>query len=83
MAKETAWKWIDDHNDQLTEISDKVWGYAEYGLCEDKSSRLIADTLKKHGFKVKLGVAGMPTAILAEYGKGKPVITTQGEYDAL
>ncbi len=83
MVKETAWKWIDDHRDQLTEISDEIWGYAEYGLCEDKSSRLIADMLKKHGFKVQLGVAGMPTAILAEYGKGKPVIATQGEYDAL
>jgi len=83
MVKETAWKWIDDHRDHLTEISDEIWGYAEYGLCEDKSSRLIADELKKHGFKVKLGVAGMPTAIFAEWGNGKPVIAAQGEYDAL
>jgi aminobenzoyl-glutamate utilization protein B len=83
MVKETAWKWIDDHRDRLNEISDEIWGYAEYGLCEDKSSRLIADTLSKHGFEVKLGVAGMPTAIYAEWGKGKPVIATQGEYDAL
>jgi len=83
MVKETAWKWIDDHRDQLTEICDTIWGYAEYGLCEDKSSRLIADTLSKNGFKVKLGVAGMPTAILAEWGEGRPIIATQGEYDAL
>ncbi len=83
MVKETAWKWIDDHRDRLTEMSDEIWGYVEYGLCEDRSSRLIADELKKHGFEVKLGVAGMPTAISAEWGKGVPVIAAQGEYDAL
>ncbi len=81
--KETAWKWIDDNQDQLISISDEIWGYAEYGLCEDKSSKLLADTLKQHGFKVKHGVAKMPTAILAEKGEGKPIIAVMGEYDAL
>ncbi|MBN2335483.1 amidohydrolase, partial [Candidatus Bathyarchaeota archaeon] len=81
--KETAWKWIDENHDYLTGISDKIWGYAEYGLCETKSSKLHADALREHGFKVQHGVAGMPTAILAEKGKGKPVIAVMGEYDAL
>jgi len=81
--KETAWKWIDDNHDQLTSISDAIWGYAEYGLCEDKSSKLIAATLKEHGFKVQQGVAKMPTAILAEKGEGRPIIAVMGEYDAL
>ncbi|MBN2336444.1 amidohydrolase [Candidatus Bathyarchaeota archaeon] len=83
MLKDKAWKWIDEHSGEFTEVADKVWGYAELGLCEDKSSKLIADKLREHGFKVKHGVAGMPTAITAEWGKGKPVIATQGEYDAL
>ncbi len=83
MLKETAWKWIDDNHEQLAKISDDIWGFAEYGLCEDKSSKLIAETLEKHGFKVKLGVAGMPTAFYAEWGSGKPVIGVMGEYDAL
>ena len=83
MVKETSWKWIEDNSDQLISISDEIWGYAEYGLCEDKSSKLLAETIKKHGFKVKHGVAGMPTAILAEKGNGKPIIATMGEYDAL
>jgi aminobenzoyl-glutamate utilization protein B len=83
MIKETAWSWIEDNRDLLTSISDKIWGFAEYGLCEDKSSKLIADTLKKHGFRVQLGIAGMPTAILAEKGEGSPIIATMGEYDAL
>jgi aminobenzoyl-glutamate utilization protein B len=81
--KETAWKWIDNHQDQLTSISDMIWGYAEYGLCEDKSSKLLADTLREHGFKVQQGIAKMPTAILAEKGEGKPIIAVMGEYDAL
>ena len=83
MSKETAWKWIADHKEELTKVSDEVWGFAEYGLLEEKSSRLIASTLERHGFRVKLGVAGMPTAITAEWGSGKPVIGLMGEYDAL
>ena len=83
MLKETAWKWIDDNHNKLTRISDDIWGFAEYGLCEDKSSKLIAETLEKHGFKVKRGVAGMPTALTAEWGSGEPIIGVMGEYDAL
>ena len=83
MSKEKAWGWIDEHLKELIEVSDKIWGYAELGLCEDKSSRLHAEKLRQYGFRVKHGVAGMPTAITAEWGKGKPVIVCQGEYDAL
>jgi aminobenzoyl-glutamate utilization protein B len=81
--KETAWNWIDTNRDKITGVSDKIWEYAEYGLCEDKSSKILADTLRENGFKVKMGVAKMPTAIIAEKGKGKPVIAVMGEYDAL
>jgi aminobenzoyl-glutamate utilization protein B len=83
MLKESAWKWIDANRDRLEKISDDIWGFAEYGLLEEKSSRLIADTLEKHGFRVKLGVSGMPTAITAEWGSSQPVIGVMGEYDAL
>ncbi len=83
MSKEKAWRWIDEHREELIEVSDRIWGYAELGLCEDKSSKLLADKLRQYGFRVKHGVAGMPTAVTAEWGKGKPVIVCQGEYDAL
>jgi len=83
MMKENAWKWIDEHQDELIKVSNEIWSYAEYGLLEEKSSKLIAETLRKHSFKVNLGVAGMPTAITAEWGKGKPIIGFMGEYDAL
>jgi len=83
MSKETAWKWIEDHKLELSKVSDEIWSFAEYGLLEEKSSKLIASTLESYGFRVKLGVAGMPTAITAEWGSGKPIIGLMGEYDAL
>ena len=81
--KEKAWKWIDENKDKIIEISDKIWSYAELGLMEYKSSKLIADELEKHGFNVERGVAEMPTAFVASWGEGHPVIGVMGEYDAL
>ena len=81
--KKTAWNWIDENSKQLAKMSDKIWGYAELGLWETRSSKLIADELEKHGFKLKRGVARMPTAFVAEWGKGQPCIGVQGEFDAL
>jgi aminobenzoyl-glutamate utilization protein B len=64
-------------------ISDAIWSYAELGLQEYKSSKLLADTLEKEGFRVERGLAGMPTCFVATYGRGKPVIGFLGEFDAL
>jgi aminobenzoyl-glutamate utilization protein B len=83
MVKEIAWKWINERRDEFIEISDKIWEYAELGLVETKSSKLIAEKLREHDFRVTHGVAGMPTAIYSEWGSGKPWIGCQGEYDAL
>ncbi len=81
--KKKACKWIDENREEFTEVSDKVWEYAELGLVEHKSAQLHVDTLRGHGFKVEHGVAGMPTAFVATWGEGKPVIGFMGEYDAL
>jgi len=83
MAKETAWGWIDQNQKRIIEVADTIWGYAELGLTETKSSKLLQDELRKHGFKVEAGVAGMPTAFIATWGSGKPVIGIMGEFDAL
>jgi amidohydrolase len=64
-------------------ISDAIWGYAELGLQEFRSSKLLADTLEAAGFRVERGLAGMPTCFVASYGSGKPVIGLLGEFDAL
>ena len=81
--KQTAWKWIDENQKHLSEMADKIWGYAELGLWETRSSKLISDELEKNGFKVRRGIAGMTTAFVAEWGKGQPCIGIQGEFDAL
>jgi aminobenzoyl-glutamate utilization protein B len=64
-------------------ISDSIWQYAELGLQEFRSSKLLADTLEAAGFTVERGLAGMPTCFVATYGSGKPVIGLLGEFDAL
>jgi len=61
----------------------KIWEWAEPGYQETKSAAALADAAEKAGFTVKRGVAGIPTAFTAEFGKGKPVIGILGEYDAL
>ena len=81
--KGTALKWITQNEGHLVEISDKIWGFAELGFQEYKSSGLLADELKRNGFEVKFGVAGIPTAFVATYGSGHPTIGVMGEYDAL
>ena len=61
----------------------EIHSLAELGYLEFKSSGLLADHLEGHGFKVERGVAGMPTAFIARYGSGSPVIGLLAEYDAL
>jgi len=81
--KRFVFDWIEDNEERIIEISDNIWEYAELGLVEYRSSKLLADELEKNGFEVKRGVAGMPTAFVASFGEGKPVIGVLGEYDAL
>jgi aminobenzoyl-glutamate utilization protein B len=82
-GKKIALDWIEENKNKLIDVSDAIWGFAELGLIEHKSSKLLADELEHHDFKVKRGVAGMPTAFVATWGSGKPVIGVMGEYDAL
>lgn len=65
------------------EIALKIWGYAEVGYQETKSSALLQAQLAREGFKVEAGVAGIPTAFVASYGSGHPIIGIMGEFDAL
>ena len=74
---------IDQHAADLSGLSDKVWEYAETALREHKSSKLLADYAESRGFTVTRGVSGMPTAFIARFGSGHPIIGIMGEYDAL
>jgi aminobenzoyl-glutamate utilization protein B len=81
--KQIALDWITQNEKMLIDAHDKIWNWAEVGLQENKTSKLLTDMLEKNGFKVKKGVAGMPSAFVATYGSGKPVIGMMGELDAL
>lgn len=61
----------------------QIWDYAELGYKETKSAALHVQNLKEAGFSVETGVAGIPTAFVATYGSGSPVIGILAEYDAL
>ena len=65
------------------ETAVQIWKWAEPGYQETKSSQLLMKILREEGFLIREGVAEIPTAFTATYGKGKPVIGILGEYDAL
>lgn len=74
---------INDRYEEYSAIAQSIWEYAEVGFKEYKSSNLLKSLLKKEGFSIQDSVAGMPTAFIASFGTGKPVIALLGEYDAL
>ena len=68
---------------EYKDVALQIWSYAEVGYKEVKSSALLQKKLSDNGFDVKAGVAEMPTAFVATYGTGKPVIGILAEFDAL
>ena len=74
---------IDSKFNSYAAIASQIWSFAEVGYQEKQSSALLQAELRKAGFKVEAGVAGIPTAFVAEYGSGKPVIGILAEFDAL
>ena len=82
-AKQQAVASIDRQSAEMAELSDQVWAFAETSLRETRSAALLADYAEAQGFAVERGVAEMPTAFVASYGKGRPIIGIMGEYDAL
>ncbi len=74
---------IDRDQAIYTGVMSKIWEYAEVGFQETQSTALLQERLRQEGFTVQAGVAGMPTAFVASYGRGHPVIGVLAEYDAL
>ncbi|MDR1483067.1 MAG: amidohydrolase [Synergistaceae bacterium] len=74
---------IDAKAGAFTDVSDSIWGYAETRFNLERSAGLLSSVLKREGFGVSRGVAGMDHALVASYGSGSPVIGILAEYDAL
>jgi aminobenzoyl-glutamate utilization protein B len=75
--------WIDEKTSELVALAKEIWNYAEVGLREEKSAAALVAYLKKEGFSVRTGIGHMPTAFVASFGEGKPILGFLGEYDRL
>lgn len=69
--------------DRYGEVAQRIWDLAEVGYQETESSALLRNLLADEGFRIDEGVAGMPTAFVASWGEGSPVVGILAEYDAL
>jgi aminobenzoyl-glutamate utilization protein B len=74
---------VEAHAARFGEVSRLLWEYAEPGYQETRSAALLKEELRKEGFRIRDAVGDIPTAFVAEWGSGKPVIGFMGEYDAL
>ena len=83
LAKQSALTAAGEQAELVERLGKQVWEYAEPAFQEHRSSKLLADTLEAAGFRVRRNVAEMPTAFVAEFGSGKPVVALLAEYDAL
>jgi aminobenzoyl-glutamate utilization protein B len=81
--KATALAAVEALEGDILDISMTLWDYAELALLETQSANYLADFLEAEGFTVERGVAEMPTAFVASFGSGKPIIGVLAEFDAL
>ena len=77
------WRGIDTIKARFIDLSDKVWGMPEVCYTEARSAAEHLAELRHQGFRITEQVAGIPTAVVGEWGEGGPVIAFMGEYDAL
>jgi aminobenzoyl-glutamate utilization protein B len=82
-APETMLDFLEQHADDYAALAQTIWDKAELGYLETESSALLQETLREAGFRVESGVADLPTAFVASYGEGGPVIGLLAEFDAL
>jgi aminobenzoyl-glutamate utilization protein B len=82
-TKKDILNWIEQNQAEYIKMSDEIWENPEIALKEFKASKMQADYLETRGFQITWGSGGLPTAFIAEWGKGKPILGILGEYDAL
>jgi aminobenzoyl-glutamate utilization protein B len=82
-SQKTALDTVTRLEEELKQINHAIWEFAEIGLQERQSSELLVTKLRSEGFEIRSGVSGMPTAFVASYGTGHPIIGILAEYDAL
>ncbi len=82
-VQEKIQHYLDMEDEKLAYLAKEIWDHPEIGLQETFAANLLADELAQAGFTIERGVGQMPTAFVASWGEGKPIIGLLGEYDAL
>lgn len=82
-VKEFIKEWNRSNTQAYYDVADELWENPELSMQEYESSAALVKLLRENGFDVEYGVADMPTAFIASYGSGEPVIGINAEYDAL
>ncbi len=82
-VRQAGLDWIAANQQRLSAFNAEIWSYAEPAWREYKSARAYVDLLRAEGFAVEEGSGGMPTAFVATWGKGAPVLASFAEYDAV
>lgn len=82
-APESIVHYLDDQDEKFSYIAKEIWDHPEVALQETFASKLLSEELESAGFTVERGVGQMPTAFVATWGSGSPIIGILGEYDAL
>ena len=81
--KQQASQEIDQRQTFTQQMVDQIFSYSELGFQEVETSRYLTGILEKNGFTVERGIAGIPTAWVASYGSGKPVIAFVTDIDCI
>ena len=81
--KQQAIQEIDERQTFTQQMVDQIFSYSELGFQEVETSRYVTGILEKNGFTVERGLAGIPTAWVANYGSGKPVIAFVTDIDCI
>jgi len=82
-VQEKIQHYLDMEDEKLAYLAKAIWDHPEIGLQETFAANLLAEELAQAGFTIARGVGQMPTAFVASWGAGKPIIGLLGEYDAL
>lgn len=80
-AKTAAFDFLERNRKAIGLLGDSIFYFGELGMQEYETSGLMTDLLEKGGFKVERGISGIPTAFMATYGAGDPVIAIHTEFD--
>ena len=83
LASDSVIRFLDSKSEDYASMSKTIWSLAELGYQEKETSRLMQSHLEKENFSIDSGVAEIPTAFIASYGSGKPIIAILAEMDAL